>query len=389
MRRMLVFGLAAVCAGAARGQEFWLPATLDSLRAAATADSNDPVRHHAVALAHLNRRKLDEAERAFRVALACDPRYAPALFGLAVIGVERHPELLRPPGKRPPGAALLQLRDSVFDHYRMAFLLDPLVTLELPDAPADTASGGWISHNVALATRGAVVALLRGASGRAFALADWVIGQYETFQVGGRIPDDVLWVHSVAGARLGRFEPGIRGLSLLVSRAEGEERADTTGLPRFLVTNDLRYMLAYFRGRAGHTWSAVSTYREVLAMDLGYWMAHVRLADLFESMGRRDDALSERQQAVVLKDDPMLAVDLGITLARVGQGTAADSVLALAQAALPRVALIRYRRAELAWMRNDPAAASEAYEAFLALAPARLVEELADARMRLEVLRRH
>lgn len=131
----------------------------------------------------------------------------------------------------------------------------------------------------------------------------------------------------------------------------------------------------------------MTTYREVLVSDVGFWMAHVRLAELFETLKQWGEALHERHQALVLNPaDPMLQVDLGVTMARSGRAGEADSVLAL-QAALPRMALIPYHRGELAWLRNDPQTARTAYETFLALAPARLVGEIADAQVRLEVLR--
>jgi len=386
-RFTLLLVLLARPSGVVRAQDFWLPAGMDSLRAAAAADSNDPVRHHAVALAYLNRRKLTEAENAFRAALAADPRYAPALFGLAVIALDRHPELLRPPGKKRPSEKLTQTRDSVFGQYRRAFLLDPLVGLSLPAAPVDTALVLTRFGDVEFAGMAAFFALLRGAYGAAFIEARWVLEQYDTYQVSGRVPSEVLWVYAMSGARLGRFEPGIRALNILVDRAEQEAQADTTRLPRFLEVNDLRYLLAFFRSKAGHVWSAINTYREVLVSDLGYWVAHERLGDLFESLHQWDEAVHEREQARELDPtNPMLQFELGVTLARAGRAVVADSVLAEAEAALPRMALIPYHRAELAWMRNDPASARAGYETFLTLAPAALADEIADAQMRLKVL---
>jgi len=132
--RIGVFGVVLLSSGPLCAQQFWVPAGLDSLRAAAVADSNDPVRHHAVALAYLNRQKLAEAAQAFRASLAADGRYAPALFGLALIGFERRPKLFQPPGRKPPPESVVKARDSIFGQYRRAFLFDPLVTLALPDA---------------------------------------------------------------------------------------------------------------------------------------------------------------------------------------------------------------------------------------------------------------
>ncbi|HEX9631701.1 MAG TPA: hypothetical protein VGA02_04480 [Gemmatimonadales bacterium] len=117
----------------------------------------------------------------------------------------------------------------------------------------------------------------------------------------------------------------------------------------------MRYMEAYWRDRLGRAWAAEQGYRQVLAFDLGFWMAHVRLADLYERLGRLDEALAERREAAFLNpDDPMLLVDLGLTLGRLGRLEAADSALARA-----------------------------AFERFLTLAPRSLARQIEDARVSL------
>ncbi len=52
------------------------------------------------------------------------------------------------------------------------------------------------------------------------------------------------------------------------------------------------------------------------------------------------------------------------------------------------MAILWYRRGEIAWLRNDPVAAQAHLEHFLVLAPKRSEVERADARVKLEVLAR-
>lgn len=392
----VLFLIGWVCATVAPGaaaQEFWLPARLDSLQALARADSNDPLAHHLVGLARWNQRRFDLAESAFREALVVDPRYAPAHLALGLIALERYPELRPQPAGRKPRkirADVVEVGKRAEASYRMAFLLDPLVTLEAPGTPPDTTGRAlWLGfHDTRLGAVAAFWAYFRGDFQQAFDLCQWIVEQHETFQVPGPIPSQVLWLHGLSGAKLRRFEPGIRALVVLVERSERAEAADSAHPLMFLATNDLRYMLADFRARAGHTWSAVQTLRLVLVHDLGAWMAHVRLAGLHEADRRFDEALAERREATLLKpDDPTLWLDLGLTLARSGQLEAADSVLAEVESALPRYPMGAYYRGEVAWYRGDRDAAREAYLRFLALAPSRLAREIAEATTRLEFLR--
>jgi tetratricopeptide (TPR) repeat protein len=190
-----------------------------------------------------------------------------------------------------------------------------------------------------------------------------------------------------ASAREGHNETAILVLSELIDQSLKAELRDSADPLAFLVTNDLRYSQAYFRARIGDVWGAEQGYRHVLTYDLGFWMVHVRLADLYDRVGRKDEALAERREALFQNpDDPMLAMDLGLALARGGQLAAGDSALAAAMERLPRYALIAYHRGQIAWLRADAPAARAAFERFLTLAPRRMEREIADARLSLQAI---
>jgi tetratricopeptide (TPR) repeat protein len=331
---------------ALRAQEFWLPGPLDSLIAAGRVDSNDAILHHLVALGHLNREKLEPAERSFREAVGIDPRYAPAWLGLSAVTLAKHPDLFLPRWIRPRRRTTAN-PDSVFHAasvlWRTAFLLDPLVDLRAPGAPTD--SGPRVFMGGDLFAR---------------------------------------WEAARATARSGQYGSAIRMLSDLIDRSLRAELRDSADPLAFLMTNDFRYAEAFLRSRIGEVWRAEQAYRHVLTFDLGFWMAHVRLAELYDRVGRKEEALAEWREALFLNpDDPMLEMDVGLALARAGQLAAGDSALARAMARLPRHAVIWYHRGQIAWLLGDGPAARAAFERFLALAPRRLSREIADARQAL------
>lgn len=352
--RWLILGLFIVDASPAPAQEFWLPAPADSVYAWARVDSNDAAAHHMAALAHLNDDELALAEDQFREALAVDPHYPPAHLGLAILTLVLHPEVFGPPwvrrGKRPPPQSVVDsLVRRVAAGFRTAVLFDPLVDLVATSAPPDSS-------------------LPRPPSDRA--------------------SEGDLWEFARAMARAGRFEPGLRVWQKLINRSWRAEQADSAHPLTYLVTNDLRYMEAYWHDRLGQAWAAEQGYRQVLTFDLGFWMAHVRLADLYERVGRVEDALAERREAAqVNPEDPVLVVELARTLGRVGQLEAADSAFAKAIARLPRSPLIPYYRGQIAWLRADAEGARAAFEQFLAMAPRSLTREIEDARLALQAIR--
>jgi tetratricopeptide (TPR) repeat protein len=145
------------------------------------------------------------------------------------------------------------------------------------------------------------------------------------------------WELARASARRGGYEPAIQMLSELIDRSLRAEQQDSADPLAFLLTNDLRYAQGFFRARIGDVWGAEQAYRHVLTYDLGFWIAHVRLADLYDRVGRKDEALAARREALFQNpDDPILEMDLGLALARSGQLAAGDSGLARAMERLPR-----------------------------------------------------
>jgi Tfp pilus assembly protein PilF len=154
-----------------------------------------------------------------------------------------------------------------------------------------------------------------------------------------------------------------------------------------LLANDYRYIVASLQHRAGRTADARATYRDVLANDLGYYMAHVRLADLSVAAEDWPVAIQERRTALELaSSDPTTKLDLGVTLARAGNMVEADSVLGSAAEAAPRDSRVSYYRGLVSLSLNDAASARAHFDRFLRMAPSRYGQQIADAKRRLQGL---
>ncbi|PYO67067.1 MAG: hypothetical protein DMD71_08060 [Gemmatimonadetes bacterium] len=195
--------------------------------------------------------------------------------------------------------------------------------------------------------------------------------------------------------RIARFDDAIRDGQLLLDVAlRLAQITDTAhGALQALqevsggLVNENRYVLAEVYRAAGNGPEAERLYLQLLERDLSYYMAHARLAAIYEAERRWAEAISERRRAEDANpEDASLVFDLGVTLANAGLLAEADSTLRRAEAANTREVRAAYVLGVVNAGLGRPAVAREAFTTFLSLAPSRYTEMIADARQRLAAL---
>jgi Flp pilus assembly protein TadD len=126
--------------------------------------------------------------------------------------------------------------------------------------------------------------------------------------------------------------------------------------------------------------------KETIANDLGLYMAHVHLAELYEQYQMWTEAIAERHRAIEANpDDPTLTRDLGATLLHAGRAAEAEPVLHQAMEANPRDPSAPYTLGVIEQQLNKPVDARAVLTRFLAMAPSK-DPRIADARDRLAKL---
>jgi tetratricopeptide (TPR) repeat protein len=198
----------------------------------------------------------------------------------------------------------------------------------------------------------------------------------------------LLFWHGLAAAQVRKHDEALWDFERILERyldREAQKRDSTLRVP--LRTNEFRYILAYMQQRAGKTQDAIQLYREVLENDIGLFMAHVQLANIYDGARMWDQAVVSRRNAINANpDDPSLILDLGITLAKATRWTEADSALRQAQDANPRDARVPYYLGIVEQQLGKAAEARTAFTRFLGLAPSRYERQIADAKVRLAAL---
>lgn len=365
--------------------------TLAELEARARRDSLDPEAHFRLAQRYYRLNRLDDEERELRVTIAVDPRYAPAYLWLGDLPFDRRPKLWQEERKGKIPEALRPAVEHAYRLRRQAFLIDPMVDFRVAGAkpPAEEMV---VVPEYGRYTTEYMLWLGLGAFGVAryelaySALKTWVERAYPNAPQDS-LPDFLFWYRGLSAAHLRAYNIGIADFQVLLTRSLKAEQGDTL-LPFQLGTNDYRYVLAVLHQLWGKPADAVRLYQETIANDLGLYMAHVRLAQMYREYKMWDKAVEEARRAIETNPDDATAVlELGVILAEAGRAAEAEQTLGQAAAANPLDPRPIY---QLGVVRQQMAKRSEAREAltrFVAIAPAaRYERQIADAKQRLTAL---
>ncbi len=361
-------------------------APLGVVEEAARRDSNDAEALYALGVAYARADRDGDAKRLFLETVRVNPQHALAYVALA----QYYPGLIVVPDPVRPGHLRVLPRsrtDSAGVFMNRAFQLNPFIEIHHPGV-----------NELPLYWRGTLQQALRhfreGKLPQALEEFGTVIQRTEKPGHPENIPPIALRYHMLTALRIARFDDAVHDGQLLldVARRLVQVMDTTRGLQGLRagadqLVNEMRYVLAELQRAAGDGPEAERLYLQVLESDLSYYMAHARLAGMYETERRWNEAVIERRRAVDANpDDPSLVFELGRTLMSVGLLQEADSVLQRAVAANPRETQAVYSLGMVELRLGHPAEARAALTRFLELAPSRYTEMIADARQRLATL---
>ena len=386
IRRLAVFVLCFGLPAALPAQRIKLPASLPDLEKRALQDSDDAAAQYNVALAYWNAKRWDDADSALHRALRIDARFAPAYVGLAFLPYAERSSLFddvyedRVPDDWKPK---VKASDEM---YHRAMLIDPLTDMRLAGAARVSSQAAqdylkeWYGEWLADYEEGRDY-YYNGDFEKAYNDFARVMHDFR-----GEMPEEVLRYHGLSAAQIGRNDEALKDFQTLADRTETASKKDS--LTHFqLKTNDYRYIVGVLQERLGQLNDAIDSYRTAAQNDLGLFMAHVHLANMYAQHAMWPQAVRERQEAANANpDDPSLELDLGETYAQAGQWQDAEKALKDAEAGNPRDARAPYYLGVVEIQLNEKDAARNELTRFIAIAPSRYDRQVADARKRLDAL---
>jgi superkiller protein 3 len=373
-------------------QRIKLPMSRGELEARALQDSLDAAAHYNVALAYWNEKRFDEAERALRLATVLDPKFAEGYLALAYLPYAQRPKLWSEEARdRVPPEWKQRLEES--DRlYRRAFLVNPMVDLRIAGAVTMQRDAVWeaLYPGVYEFYFQAFDDMLQGNYEQAYGRFAKLHRERRIAGPGqGKLPMSFHWFEGLAAAHTQRWLPAKQRFEHLIEQSVAEEKKmeekDLVRIP--LRTNEYRYFLANISHAAGETDQALELYRKTLESDLGLYMAHVQMANIYESQRRYAEAIEERKRAVDANpDDPSLVMDLGVTLGKSGKFAEGEEVLKKAAEANPRDARVAFWTGLCQAEQGKREDAKASLTRFISMAPSRWDKQISMAKQRLAAL---
>jgi tetratricopeptide (TPR) repeat protein len=379
-------------AGSLDAQRIKLPVSRGELEARAQQDSLDAAAHYNVALAYWNEKRFDDVERELRLATVLDPKFAEGYLALAYLPYAQRPKLWSEEARdRVPEEWKSRLEESN-RLYRRAFLVNPMVDLRIAGAVTMARDAAWevLYPGVYEFYYQAFDDMLQGNYEQAYGRFSKLHRERRLAGPGqGKLPMSFHWFEGLAAAHTKRWVPAKERFEHLIENSVAEEKKieekDLVRIP--LRTNEYRYFLANISHAAGETDLALELYRKTLESDLGLYMAHVQMANIYESQRRYPEAVEERKRAVDANpDDPSLLMDLGVTLGKSRKFAEAEEALKRAAEANPRDARVPFWTGLCQAEQGKSEDARASLTRFLAMAPSRWDKQIGMAKQRLAAL---
>jgi tetratricopeptide (TPR) repeat protein len=369
-----------------------LPA-LSTLEARVHAgDSLDALTEFRLGVRYEMARRYDDEERALRTAIAADPRLAPPLLLLGDLPYVRDKNLLKQERRHEVPADRLPALDSAQRFRIRAFAINPLGEQHLLEG--DPLPQGVIVlpvYQTAATTyslgRVGMVAYLVGRYDLSYSALDLYWSRRYGNRPDDSIPPWLLFYHGLAATQEGMYPRAAHDFQVLVDRGSASIEQSDSLLRIPLNANRFRYVLAIIKERDNKPVDAIQLYQDIIERDLGFYMAHARLGQLYRQYKMWDKALAEAQAAVEANpDDASLLVDLAAIDREAGHPADAQAALTKAVAVDGRCPEVYYRLGIVSQELDQSPAARDALTHFIAMAPHRLGTEVDDAKQRLETL---
>lgn len=340
-----------------------------------SADPNDPLDYLRLG-ERLRYEKPGVADRAFYWAARLDPTFADAYF--ARWRLLRRDYALR---EMPDG--------SIRNIYRvkpgLAYSTDSLLSIAISYSPFLDGTFDvprWIlAMSERRASQDPTTAGLRayGLGNFRKAVTEWATAMHrDPRQVSLHLARAYAWV------KLNEPDSAIFDLTQLARRMESVQRDST--LAPYLSKEFLYYAMGMLHATKQRYSEARAAFEQALVENLGFYMAHVRLAGTLVVLQDTTTALNELETALLIRpDDPLVLVYQGSILVNTGRVAEGESKLRTALSVDSDYALPHVFLGLAAEARSDSAAARAEYAEYLARAPRR-AEERSWAKSRLGAL---
>lgn len=285
---------------------------VSDLKQAVKDDPNNYVLLYNLGLKYLSDNKYDKALEVFNKCLLLRPQFSPVHFAIYCAEYAKDPELYRESLREEPSDHMIEKINTVNSHLNFAFVYNPFFD--------------WKFGTVLLESRPATMNPLYNE------IYDLLFDGFEQFFLGeydvcitrlnktiSAFPNytQARLVRGLAHSQLKNYQVAIDDFQNIIDDIEDYNKSMI--LPVYLNPAYLYYLIGYAYLQKGDLKDAKDSFKKVIINDLGFYMAHYQLSNVYHKQQNLDKAIQELDAALIIEPkDALIHFNKGVFLMQTG-----------------------------------------------------------------------
>jgi tetratricopeptide (TPR) repeat protein len=209
---------------------------------------------------------------------------------------------------------------------------------------------------------------------------DYVIEEWPEY----RLP---YFLRGVSQAQLQKYEKAIKDFRFLIDKLEEYNKEKV--IPIYLNPAELYYLIAFAYLKQENLDKAEETFKKVIMENMGFYMAHYQLSNIWKKRKNYAEALKELDATIIAKpDDPIFHFSRGVCLTTMDRNWEAMQEFMKAISLNPNYPKSYYTLAVVLESIKNNEAAVENYQNFIERAPKQLNTFIEKAKKRIDSLQK-
>lgn len=370
-------------AGCAADPRIRISKTMEELEVALQEDPNDAIAYYNMGVGYTAGQKYENALEYFHKTLEMEPHFSDAYFALYCVEFARDKKLYRkafvdeelePETEKKINEVRRYLNyaivyDPFFDWKLSAILLErrPYSDNPFTQMLIDRVYEGLVQFRI-------------GNYEKAVGIFDYLIEKNPEFR-------QVYLFRGIAQAQLQKYEEAIKDFRFLIDKLEEYNREKV--IPIYLNPAELYYLIAFAYLKQENLDKAEETFKRVIMENMGFYMAHYQLSNIYKKRENYAGALKELDAAIIAKpDDPIFHFSKGVCLNTMDRDWEAMQEYMKAISINPNYPKSYYTLAVVLESIENNEGAVENYQKFIDKAPKRFNSFIEKAQMRIDSLKK-
>ncbi len=283
--------------------------TMEELETALQEDPNDPIAYYNMGLGYTAKNQYENALEYFRKALELEPHFSDAYFAIYCVEFAKDKKLYKKAFEDEEHDPETQKKiNEVRSYLDYAIVYNPffdwkLSTILLERRPY---SDNPFTQMLIDRVYDGFVQFRLGNYEKAVEKFDYLIEKTPEFR-------SAYLFRGIAQAQLQKYEEAIKDFQFLINKLEEYNKEKV--IPIYLNPAELYYLIGFAYLNQENLYNAEKTFKKVITENMGFYMAHFQLSNIYKKRGDYAEALKELDATIIAKpDDPIFHFSKGVCL---------------------------------------------------------------------------